>query len=409
MSTRLLALSVFFLSVRVLALTGIEDLIDHLNKQNQEILSLEKIAESKEAQKKSADSVYYPTLNIVGGWGQNKTDELPTVQKGYLGYAEGKFNLFHGFRDQSITQQKSAEAKIALLNVESKKNSLKVQLTEIMSEMILLHHLQSILNDEYKMTQTQKQMAIKKVSAGLTGTVDNLEFDLRENEIQMEQKQIDQQHVEAHQKLLSLYGQEIADTLIDNIKFGSIESLSQMPTQLKIETTLEYQKANLDLDLAQFEKNEVTSDYKPSLDFSYSFGRLTPSEDSSAKLNESKYAIQLTIPLFSGFETYNKTKAASANISSIEKNKKQQINNIQSEYNVLRGKIVESISMYNLVEKKITHLEKYFDLTLSEYKRGVKNSPDLVSATERLFGARKKKYELLKDLEILKARIERFI
>ena len=36
----------------------------------------------------------------------------------------------------------------------------------------------------------------------------------------------------------------------------------------------------------------------------------------------------------------------------------------------------------------------------------VKNSPDLVNATERLFAEKKRKFEILKELEILKFRIE---
>ena len=57
-------------------------------------------------------------------------------------------------------------------------------------------------------------------------------------------------------------------------------------------------------------------------------------------------------------------------------------------------------------DKKLVNSQKYFDLTLGEYKRGIKNSPDLVGATDRLFLAKKKKYELLKELEALKVKIE---
>ena len=73
-----------------------------------------------------------------------------------------------------------------------------MQLVEVASDMILLHKLDDILKEEYKITQTQKQMAAKKVAAGLTSTVDNIEFELRESELQIEQKRIAQQHLEAY-------------------------------------------------------------------------------------------------------------------------------------------------------------------------------------------------------------------
>ncbi len=398
--------SILCITSSALALVGIDELTQNLYQKNQEILSLEKIIESKEALVQSSKSTYYPTLNAVGGWGQNKTDDLVATQKGYFGYAEGKFNLFRGFKDQSITSQKEVDLKISQLGVESKKRELRLELTQIASDMILLHKFQSILEEEYKITQTQKQMAAKKVAAGLTGTVDNLEFDLRENEIQIEQKQIQQQHLEAHQKFIKLFGEEISDSLIEKIDFSQFENLNQNPSQLKIENSIEFQKAKLNEDLSQFEKNEIKADYMPTLDFTYSVGRLTPSEVSPTQFNESKYAIQLTIPLFSGFETYNRSKSAFLNTSAAQKIKAQRRNDVESEFNILKTKVSELSSLYGINEKKILSSQKYFDLTLAEYKRGVKNSPDLVGATERLFSTKKKKYEYLRDLEVLKIKIE---
>ena len=390
------------------ALEGLDELSKNLYQKNQEILSLEKNIESKEALSGSSNSMYYPTLNVVGGWGQNKTDDLSTAQKGYLGYVEGKLNLFRGLKDQSISSQKEIDFQISKLELESKKRELRLQLTDIASDMIYLHKIQSTLEEEYKVTQTQKQMAAKKVSAGLTGSVDNLEFELRENEIQIEQKQVFQKHQVVHQKLIKLYGEDIADSELVKLAYSSAENLSKVTDQVKIENTLEYQKVGLSERRAELEKKEIKSDFMPSVDFTYSVGRLTPSEEVPTKFNESRYAIQLTIPLFSGFETYYKTKAASLSLQSAEKLKFQKRNDINSEFNILKTKMSELSMLFQINEKKLVSSQKYFDLTLAEYRRGIKNSPDLVSATERLFSSKKKQYEILKELEITKVKIENF-
>ncbi len=397
-----------FVASSAFALVGIDELSKNLYQKNQEILSLEKNIESKEALSRSSASEYYPTLNAVGGWGQNKTDDLSTAQKGYLGYVEGKLNLFRGFKDQSIGGQNEIDFQFSKLELESKKRELRLQLTDIASDMIYLHKIQSILEEEYKVTQTQKQMAAKKVAAGLTSTVDNLEFELRENEIQIEQKQVFQKHQEVHQKLIKLYGEDIADSELVKLEYSSAENLSKVTDQVKIENTLEYQKVGLSERRAELEKKEIKSDFMPSLDFTYSVGRLTPSEEVPTKFNESRYAIQLTIPLFSGFETYYKTKSASLALQSAEKLKFQKRNDINSEFNILKTKMSELSMLFQINEKKLVSSQKYFDLTLAEYRRGIKNSPDLVSATERLFSSKKKKYEILKELEITKVKIENF-
>ena len=52
--------------------------------------------------------------------------------------------------------------------------------------------------------------------------------------------------------------------------------------------------------------------------------------------------------------------------------------------------------------------EKYYDLTLAEYKRGVKNSPDIVGATERYFDSKKKKIEIQKELELVQLQLNNY-
>lgn len=409
MKQSLFVFALLLLSLGAHALEGSDILEKKLLEKNQEFLSLQKQVESKEALNEASKSGFYPTLNAVGGWGQNKTDDLITTEKGYIGYLEGKLNLFHGFKDQLASDQSSTEVNLSKFELESKKRDLRLQLTEAVSNMILLHKLQSILEEEFKITQTQKQMAARKVAAGLTGSVDNLEFDLRENEIQIEQKQISQQHQETHQIFNKIFGEDVTDADLEKLDFSSSEKLSKIESQIKIENTLEYQKADILEKKAALERQEVKADFLPSVDFTYSAGRITPSDDSPMKFNESKYALLITIPLFSGFDSYYKIKSASFMSNSAEKLKMQKRNDVNSDFAIAKTKMNELTALFQINESKLSLSQKYFDLTLSEYKRGIKNSPDLVTATERLFSSKKKKYELLKELELLKVKIENLI
>ena len=114
----------------------------------------------------------------------------------------------------------------------------------------------------------------------------------------------------------------------------------------------------------------------------------------------------ITIPLFSGLDTYYKVKSSNLNISANEKLLNQKRLDVESEFSVLKNKIVELAKLFKINEQKLENSQKYFELTLGEYRRGIKNSPDLVGATERLFSSKKKQVEILKELEILKIQIE---
>ncbi len=396
---------ILFFSSRVFALVGIERLEASLYQKNLEYQSQIDLVNSKKSLLSSGYSGFYPSLNAVGGWEQSKTGEPLAEEKGYVGYLEGKFNLFKGSKDQAVLKQRQIDLKIAELELEALKRNQRLQLTEVISHIIYVHQFSDILKEELKTLQLQKQMAARKVSAGLTGPVDNIEFDLREQEIEIEIKQIEQLHNENHQKLTKMFGVDVSEAELNAIVFSNIDELSQSANQFNIDNNLTIKRADLLKQKTEFEKVEIKSDFMPSLDLTYAAGRLTPSEVSPIKFSESKYAVVLTIPLFSGLDTYYKNKHATSNVASAEKNKRQARLDVEAEFNILINKNKELVFLFEINNKKLVSSQKYFELTFAEYKRGIKNSPDLVGATERLFLSKKKKYELLKDLEILKVQI----
>ena len=397
-----------FLSVRVYALIGADGIFKTVEASNQEVLALQKNSDSKQALNKASISGFLPTLSAVGGWQKNTVDDPRDSEKGYNGYLEGRLNIFRGFKDQSLSERKEIELKIANIELEMKKREIRLEVTRILGDMISLHKLQNIIQEELSVNKTQKQMAQKKVSAGLTSSIDNLEFELRESEILLEQKQIDQEHNENHQKFFKIAGTVFQDADLAKVDFSSESTFLNLKSQMNLDQNLDYQKANLYQSQAELEKSEIRSDFLPTLDFTYAVGRMTPTEEDSLKFNESKYGVQLTIPLFSGFETYYRTKSVSFLSQSLENTKNHIRNTVTTDYEILITKMKELMYAFQINEKKVSNTEKYYNLTLAEYKRGIKNSPDLVSATDRYFSAKKKKLEILRLLEILKSKIENF-
>ena len=272
--------------------------------------------------------------------------------------------------------------------------------------MLYLHGLQEILKEEIKVSENQKLMASKKVSAGLTSSVDNIEFDLRQDELAIQKRRIDQMHTENHQKLFSIFGEQLTDEELDKVQFRTLEELRSVLKNAKIQKNPTLQKAQSDFEASESERVTAKSEFIPKLNFEYAFGRITPSEAKNLKYDESRLGVFLTIPLFSGFESHYKTKAATFNRAAKDKIRMQTDLNVQSEFAILTEKMKETFDLLSINERKRTSAKKYFDMTLGEYRRGIKNSPDLVGATERLFDSEKQKYELQKDLEVLSTKLE---
>ncbi|MDG0817673.1 TolC family protein [Bdellovibrio svalbardensis] len=404
MKKRFLLVSLF-VGLKAFGMEGLTSLEQQLSEKNQTLEALKNELRAKEHILQSSYSNYYPTFNAVGGWGDKYVDDPGERDKGYFGYIDGRLNLFNGFKHVSTSDQRTIEAKLTELEYEQTRRDLKMQLIEVTSEMIYLHKLQEILFEEEKITKSQKSWAQKKVSAGLTSSVDNLEFDLREDEIRIQHRQIDQLHKESHLRLVHLFGADVADSDLDKLNFTSVAKLTDVPT-FSPEKNLDNQKATLQSRLSEAEKKNIKADFMPTVDFVYSFGRLTPSENSPMKFNESNYALQVVIPLFTGFDTVYKNRSADSNLASSKARSAQTQVDSLSLFNALSEKIKELSDLYVINERKLESSKKYFDLTVSEYKRGIKNSPDLVSATERWFSSQKRKFELLKELELTRVKLD---
>lgn len=398
-------LTVGLLSVSVMGSAQTRaDLESRLISSNQELKSLQQEILAQDSLKKSTYSPFLPSLNAVGGLARIKTDE--DDDKGQVGYLQGSANLFAGFKDRANFDIQKQNLELTRLNYEIRLRHAKEELTEVLTSMIGLHQLEKILNEEFKITQTQRQMAARKVGAGLTSQADNYEFDLRESEIEIQRRNINREHDAVHQKLNALFGQEVLDKELEALAFTN-GTIAKEVNLSSYENHPLIRKAKIEEQIADSEKTSASSEFLPKIDLSYSFGQLTPNED-EIKYNESEVALLITIPLFSGLETYHKRKSTTANLAAKEHEKNQVVLNIKSQFEQLKSRSKELVELSQIIDKKLISAEKYYNITLSEYKRGVKNSPDLVGATERYFDSKKKKIEIQKELELVQVQLNNY-
>ena len=372
---------------------------------NQELKSLQQDITAQDSLRKSTYSPFLPSLNAVGGLARIKTDD--DNDKGQVGYLQGSAHLFSGFKDRANFDIQAQNLELSRINYEIHLRNAKEDLIEVLTSMIGIHQLEKILDEEFKITQTQKQMAARKVSAGLTSQVDNYEFDLRESEIKIQRRNILREHEIIHQKLNALFNQEILDKELEGLSFATTGTLTNNVNLTSYENHPLVRKAKIEEQIAESEKTSVGSEFLPKIDLNYAFGRLTPIED-DMKYNESEVSLLITIPLFSGLDTYHKRKSAVASLIAKEHAKNQVILNIKSQFEQHKSRMKELEELYQIIDKKILIAEKYYNLTLAEYKRGVKNSPDLVGATERYFDSKKKKIEIQKELELVQVQLNNY-
>lgn len=382
-----------------------QNLESRLINSNLSLAALKSEIESQRYIKKSSYSAFMPSLNAIGGIARSSIDS--TELSGQLAYLQGSFNVFSGFKDKAHANLEDVKTELSQVNYEIAEKQLKENLNEIISSMLSLHKLEEILNEEVKITKAQKAMAIKKVNAGLTSQVDLYEFELRENELEIQKRDIMREHQVVHEKTNALFNEEIKDSDFDGLSFSTSENIRKNINLNSFENHPLIKKSKLDDRSVEAEKKIVSSDFWPRLDLYYSFGQITPN-DTKLTYDESEVRLLMTIPLFSGFESYYKRKSAIANKQSKELNSQQVRLDIKSNFEQLKSRAEELFELNQIVDKKLSHAEKYYNLTVAEYKRGVKNSPDIVGATERYFDSKKQKINIQKELEMIQAKLNTY-
>lgn len=118
--------------------------------------------------------------------------------------------------------------------------------------------------------------------------------------------------------------------------------------------------------------------------------------------------LKFNVPLFSGFEDYNSVKSINAKVASSQIAIDQKSISLSAELDSSLAEIKALNARLDLEEKNLERSEKYYKLTLDEYRRGVKNSPDMVGASERLLEARIRNLEYRRDLMLAKAKIRAY-
>lgn len=350
---------------------------------------------------KAGSSVFLPEFGLVGGLGNKDTVELP--EKGTQIYLRGKWNLFRGFRDFSTQKRLQSEEAVSQLDVEISKKQKSAEAKEIFLSLLTLKAQAEILEKETEVNRRQMAMAGKKVSAGLTSSVDNIEFELRRNTMLARLRKNKSEMGKKESALRALLDLPESESVVVS---GNLPVPSKDFKLTTLRGSLKTHRSQLALEIARAEAKAIKSEFLPEVNLEAQFGRLTLQEGSAARTNESNYLLSVSIPLFSGLDTYQKSKAQNKLISASEKEIHiQELENakVAAAFGL---DWAEAWDLYELNTQTLKRMSAYYELTLSEYKRGIKNSPDLVSATERFFETQIENLELLKQLDVLQVRIQ---
>jgi len=345
---------------------------------------------------------FMPTVNAAAGMESFQTGAFSTNTQPY-GSIEATVNLYRGGRDQLEEQiikmavkSGSAENRVTYLD----------ELTHARELFWELVHVKEHRNLYVKSLAQNKKNLMKanvRIRKGLSTKTDRLEFEINKSLIEEQINRLNQKQklVETNLRIVLGTNSDIQIETISYISHNHYDSLLKEGFKPKSHPAILDLLAKKDALMAK--SNQLKSWWLPTLDTyaGYSLFTMREKEDVSIKdRDEIAVGLRLSFTLFDGFNSKKEALSHSIMAESlgIEAHQKESI--LKSEIDVLRRELVYHHSRVHKLEDRTRLAKRYLKSTLNEYSRGVKNSPDVLEASERFYETEYTSSEIRKEYEL---------
>lgn len=385
---------------------AISQLIEEAEQNSLEIKQAEEILNSLKSKLNSQYGRFSPKISVEGGPQSTKFDDEKSDATALYGKAE--WNLYNGGSDKAVIDLSKLEIQIQEKRIKFLKNKIKKDVSKIYYELQFILESISLKQKALELNSQQMKIAKAKNSSGFTTSSDVLEFDLRNSTLQSDlvllNQQLDQKSRDLD-VLLSRKNQFAPETVKGHLAREGF-NFNREDLLAKIQNNNDQiLLSKIELQQGETERQQAKSQFLPKLDLEARYGNLANDEKVFNDKDNYSVILKFNIPIFSGFEDYNSMKSISAKVASTQMAIDQKGISLGAELDLSLAEIKALNSRLDLEEKNLERSEKYYKLTLNEYRRGVKNSPDMVGASERLLEARIRNLEYRRDLILAKAKI----
>lgn len=386
---------------------AISQLIEEAEQNSLEIKQTEENLNSLKSKLNSQYGKLSPKISVEGGPQSTKYDDEKSNATALYGKAE--WNLYNGGSDKAVMDLSKSEIEIQEKRLKSLKNKVKKEVSKIYYELQFILESISLKQKALELNSQQMKIAKAKNSSGFTTSSDVLEFDLRDSTLQSDLVLLNQQLDQKSRDLDVLLSRknQTAPEIVKGHLVRETFTLNRDELLVKIqENNDQLLLSKIELQLAETEKRQAKSQFLPKLDLEARYGKLANDEKVFNDKDNYSVMLKFNVPLFSGFEDYNSVKSVSAKVASSQMAIDQKSISLSAELDSSLAEIKALNARLDLEEKNLERSEKYYKLTLDEYRRGVKNSPDMVGASERLLEARIRNLEYRRDLMLARAKIQ---
>jgi outer membrane protein len=350
---------------------------------------------------------FLPTIEVYGGQETFKRGQQAEKTQPVYG-AEARLNLFNGGRDslessrRKVTAERTKLEKSVVLADEVQK------VRKLYWTIIFLKERQLTIAEALKKNDSNLSAAQRRIRSGVATEADRVEFEMNAIDLKREQLKASQELSMMQREFLITIGYDpntAIDFTEDLIHEHKWENLLEHSEEEHFDLTRPSELRAEELTLQAKMQNRT---WLPKLDAYASWNQYSQTEEDFAEerdRQETVLGLRLSLSLGDAISARSEggalraeAQAAQAEASYLKREVENHIHSEMSDLKLLHSFVHEA-------DENIKRADRYYKLTQSEYSRGVKNSPDVLSASEKVFEAHQRRLEILRDFQIAKTHV----
>lgn len=351
---------------------------------------------------------FLPTMELHASEEQFKKGSHPSMTQPSFG-AEIKVNVFNGGRDRLESERRTLIAErrgyetVQTLSMELGKAR------EAYWKILYLRDYIELIQAARKNSAESLKAAERRIKAGVATETDRVEFQMQEIDLKREFERIELERNNQIRTLKVILGINADVTPEFPEGLNHEHDWQSAIHHTEADHSFLVRPAEIQAQEAMAQAVIQRRSWMPKLDVFAAYNQYNQREEENFSLardrQESVFGLRMSMNLFDGLSGRHEASALFKEASAAKAEAKYMNQEVEAH---LHGEIAELNLLHDQVhaaEENILRAEKYYQLTKSEYSRGVKNSPDMLGATEKLIGMRQKRLEIVRDFQIAKSHV----
>ncbi|MAE72618.1 MAG: hypothetical protein CL675_00885 [Bdellovibrionaceae bacterium] len=319
--------------------------------------------------------------------------------------AEASVNIYRGGRDVIQSEIFSAQERLAQISKTGTKLEVRAEAESLYWHHVALNEAMVAYKKFRKLNESNFKAAKTRINRGVSTETDRIEFEIYRGQVDESLESYSHEAELVRAELAPILGIDVGFSTTDYVPHDDEDPIlkaenNQLSSKKEEALRLQGRIEELSADLSQRWWRPTADVYAGQEQFNL---RERTYFSSDYRL-DTYVGVRLTFN-FDPFNTGVLAEAQTMEHKAHAKRYQQQLKNLKGRIEKVHGELKHEHDLIHLSENRIKQGESYYIKTLDEYRRGVKNSVDVLNATQKYLGFHVEHIERRRNYQLIRAQL----